>query len=71
MSLESEGPAWAGLPRGFWWSPTIGNHCSKCLLATLPLCRYYPSGDAFASGSDDATVCLSPQELFLFEGEIC
>lgn len=28
------------------------------LFVYLFICRYFPSGDAFASGSDDATVSL-------------
>lgn len=47
----------------------LGMAAPRNRLSTNSLCRYYPSGDAFASGSDDATVCFSVIEsLFKAEG---
>lgn len=50
----SEGLAQALMGIQEWDSPLW----IMCFLPKLPPCRYYPSGDAFASGSDDATVCF-------------
>lgn len=41
------------------WGRWLGVAAPHNRLSANFLCRYYPSGDAFASGSDDATVCFS------------